>query len=317
MASRQLNQLNRHLLRQALDVLPVPALIVDAETRDCLVLYANEALAVLAGMTTGELIGRSFRAVAAAGPAADTDEPWRLRCRSGDILELRAAPLYQRPGRPGCWLLTTAARPVALAPVTPASEPEATAARFDAIGVGVFGASDAWARAGRDERLDGPTGLASRAAFAEVLQRDFALARRDQRRLSVVVFRIDAFESYLTLFGRHAADSCLRKVGHAIASSVRRAGDYCARVGHDRFAVLMTGGDEGTAEGHGARIAQRVRDLAIHHPRSLPARYVTVSWQLASAVPLRTAEEADLLDIAEAALPPPGDSSGQPARGQG
>jgi diguanylate cyclase (GGDEF)-like protein len=133
--------------------------------------------------------------------------------------------------------------------------------------------------------------------------------------LSVLVFRIDAFEAYLALFGRHAADSCLRKVGHAIANSVRRGGDFCARAGHDRFAVLMTGGDESAAPEHAARIAQRVRDLAIHHPRSLPARYVTVTWQVASSVPARAEDDADLLDQAEAGLPAPTETTPRSPRG--
>jgi hypothetical protein len=65
----------------------------------------------------------------------------------------------------------------------------------------------------------------------------------------------------------------------------------------------MTGGDEISNREHAARIAQRVRDLAIHHPRSLPARYVTVSWSLVSVVPPRSADEPELLEQAEAGLP--------------
>jgi diguanylate cyclase (GGDEF)-like protein len=168
----------------------------------------------------------------------------------------------------------------------------------------------------RDDRYDQATGLPGRAAFIDVLARDFALARREQRRLTVAVFRVDAFEAYEALFGRHAADACLRKVSRAIASLLRRAGDYPSRAGHDRFAVLMTGGDEASNREHAGRIAQRVRDLAIHHPRSLPARYVTVSWEVVSLVPPRSAEEPDLLELAEAGLPATGDETGPAPSGR-
>jgi diguanylate cyclase (GGDEF)-like protein len=308
MASRHLPHLNRHLLRQALDALPSPALIIDAENRDRLILYANEALAGLAGMAPTELIGRSFQAVAAGAPGEDGDGPWRLRCRSGDVLELQAAPLYQRPGRPGCWLLTA---PPAAVPVQPSVEAAAAAAAGTGSVPGPVGrAGDLWLRAGRDDRYDAATGLPARAAFVDVLARDFALARREQRQLTVAVFRIDAFEAYEALFGRHAADACLRKVSRAIGSLLRRAGDYCARAGHDRFAVLMTGGDETSNREHAGSIARRVRDLAIHHPRSLPARYVTVSWQVVSLIPPRSAEEPELLELAEAGLRAGADEAG-------
>jgi diguanylate cyclase (GGDEF)-like protein len=310
MASRHLHHLNRHLLRQALDALPAPALIVDAENRDRLILYANNAVASLAGMAPTELIGRSFQAVAAGAPADDGEGPWRLRCRSGDVLELQAAPLYQRPGRPGCWLLTSTPAAVAVQPATDA-QPAAAAEAAPASRAG-----DAWPRTVRDDRYDPATGLPGRAAFIDVLARDFALARREQRRLTVAVFRVDAFEAYEALFGRHAADACLRKVSRAIASLLRRAGDYPARAGHDRFAVLMTGGDDASNREHAGRIAQRVRDLAIHHPRSLPARYVTVSWEVVSLVPPRSAEEPDLLELAEAGLSATGDETGPAPSGR-
>jgi diguanylate cyclase (GGDEF)-like protein len=314
-------QLNRHLLRQALDALPAATLLVDAETRDQLILYANDAFAALAGTTVAELTGRSFRTVAAGG-AADPGGPWRVRVPGGGALELAARPLYRQPGRPSCWLLTAPVTgATALAPVAaPAAPPEVVAVesalpRSEGVATGTFSSTDLLIRARRDERSDPATGLATRVAFAEMLQRDFALACREQRRVSVLVFAIDAFEGYLGLFGRHAADSCLRKVAHAIASSVRRGGDYCARVGHDRFAVLTTGGDAEGARQHGERIAQRVRDLTIHHPRSLPARYVTVSWQLVTEVPPRAAEDPDLLERAEAAFPVAADAADR-ARGQ-
>jgi PleD family two-component response regulator len=66
--------------------------------------------------------------------------------------------------------------------------------------------------------------------------------------------------------------------------------------------VLIGGAPEDQVAAFAERIAQRVRDLAIHHPRSQLARYVTVSWSLASEVPSAQAEEPCLLEDAEARI---------------
>lgn len=273
-----------------------PALIIDAQHRDRPVVYANAALGRAIGLHPNEIIGRSADSLADSAFDPASPEPWRPRSSRGAV-ELRPAPLYDQPGKAGYWLLTAEAAPAAeLRPVNPAPAHAAPSM----AGTGVFMATDVWARSLRDDRADAATGIPGRNAMQEVLLRDWSVARREQKRLSVIVFRIDALESYHQLFGRHATEACLRKVAHSIANSLQRAADYCARVGHDRFAVMIGGAEEDRVVAFAERIAQRVRDLAIHHPRSQLARYVTVSWSVASEVPSVTADEPGLLEDAEA-----------------
>lgn len=281
-----LKKLSKHLLRQALEALDAPALIVDADARDRSIVFANGAAGQLLGLHPNELNGRSADSLAAEslqpGPAA----AWKLRGKGGGVLSLRAVPLYEQPGRVSYWLLTAGPRDQ----------------RWESSAGSAFTATDTFPRPPRDERIDAITGVPGRGAMLETLQRDWAMARRDQRRITVMVFRVDALESYQNLFGRHAKDTCLRRVAHVIANALQRAGDYCARVGSDRFAVLISGPDEGRAAQFAERIAQRVRDLSIHHPRSQLARYVTVSYAIAAEIPAAGAEEPALLDEAEARL---------------
>lgn len=299
MPSNSLKKLNRHLLRQALDAVPAPALIVDAQLRDRQVVYANAAAGRALGLHPNELIGRSTDSLADGAFDPASPEPWRPRASQGGCVDLHPAPLYDQPGKASYWLLTGATSDVA----APRSvEPGAAKTTHPMAGTGVFTATDVWARGLRDERTDAVTGIPGRNALLEVLQRDWSVARREQRRLSVIVFRIDALESYHSLFGRHATEACLRKVAHGIANSLQRAADYCARAGHDRFAVLIGGAEEERVAAFAERIAQRVRDLAIHHPRSQLARYLTVSWSLASEIPSALAEEPGLLEDAEARI---------------
>ena len=279
-----LKKLNKHLLRQALDAVSAPALIVDAQCDEKLVVYANPAAGRALGLQASELVGRSANSLCHE-PA--TPESWQLRTRDGSALALRPVPLYAQPGQASFWLLTAAApgQPALQAPARPA----AVGTRTEELP----------ARIVRDDRTDVTTGIPGRNAFLEVQLRDWVTARQEQKRLSVIVFRIDALESYQKLFGRHATETCLRRVAHAISNSLQRSTDYCARVGNDRFAVLIAGGAEDRVAQFAERIAQRVWDLAIHHPRSQPARYVTVSFAMASEIPPVSAEEPGLLEDAE------------------
>ena len=307
MSPRSLKNLNRHLLRQALDAVPAPALIIDASGPVREIVFANPALARVLGLQASELNGRSAEALAVQPFDARGTGPWQLRNPAGGSIDLQVIPLYEQPGRVSYWLLTA----------TPATQDQgqgqgqgqargargqthrqSTVARTMAT-TGVFNGTDLWARGHRDERIDVVTGIPGRQAFNEALYRDWAAARRDQRRISVVVFRVDALESYFTLFGRHTTDACLRKLAHAIANSLQRAGDLCARVGHDRFAILVQGADAEPVAAYAGRIGQRIRDLAIHHPRSPLARYVTVAWGLATGIPAQGDDEPQLLEEAE------------------
>jgi two-component system chemotaxis family response regulator WspR len=101
-------------------------------------------------------------------------------------------------------------------------------------------------------------------------------------------FSLDNFDKYLEVFGRHAADTCQRRVAQAIRRCLRRASDVAARVNSengDRLVVLSHSADEAGVREFASRIAKTVRELGLHHPRSKVARYVTVSYQTSVKAP--------------------------------
>jgi diguanylate cyclase (GGDEF)-like protein len=126
-------------------------------------------------------------------------------------------------------------------------------------------------------REDPVTGLLNERAFRDVLDHDWAVAARERGTLALVVFTLDDFEAYVGVFGRHAADSCLRRVGQSVRRCLRRASDVVARIGGDRLIVLSHTSDEQAVRDFSAQISTTVRDLGLHHPRSSFARFVTVS----------------------------------------
>lgn len=135
----------------------------------------------------------------------------------------------------------------------------------------------------RDLSRDDPiTGLLNAATFKEVLAHDWAVAAREKSSLALVSFTLDDFPAYLEVFGRHASDSCLRRVAQAIRRCLRRASDVAARLETDSgdcLVVLSHSSNESGVNDFAARISAAVRELGLHHPRSRHAKFVTVSYR--------------------------------------
>ena len=101
---------------------------------------------------------------------------------------------------------------------------------------------------------DAITGLANRTLFAERLGQLVLAARRDRRRLAVVVVNLDRFRSINESLGRVAGDELLAQVGARLAGCASHP-DHVARVGADHFAIAHPGM---TSEGE---LARNTREL--------------------------------------------------------
>ena len=136
----------------------------------------------------------------------------------------------------------------------------------------------------RDLSRDDPvTGLLNGRAFREVFEHDWAVATREKSQLALVTFTLDDFDAYVEVFGRHAADSCLRRVARAIRRCLRRASDVVARTdGADFVALSHASAEDGVRE-FAARISTAVRELGLHHPRSSSSKFVTVTFDVSVA----------------------------------
>ena len=96
-------------------------------------------------------------------------------------------------------------------------------------------------------RDDSITGLLNARAFRDVLDHDWAVAKREHASLALVAFTIDNFEQYREVFGRHAANTCMRRVAQAIRHCLKRASDVAARIDGeqgDKLIVLSHSADE-------------------------------------------------------------------------
>jgi diguanylate cyclase (GGDEF)-like protein len=97
-------------------------------------------------------------------------------------------------------------------------------------------------------RTDALTGLYSRRAFEERLEHDLALARRHGRPLTLVYVDLDNFKSLNDAQGHAAGDEALRRTARVLESATRRT-DTVARMGGDKFALLLPETTRAGAEG--------------------------------------------------------------------
>jgi diguanylate cyclase (GGDEF)-like protein len=150
--------------------------------------------------------------------------------------------------------------------------------------------------------IDRSSGLSTAEHLMEVLRRDWSIAQRDGRALTLMRIDVDGCRDYLEVFGRSATENMLRQVGRTVASAMRRTSDVVARLADDEFLVLGVSMEDARALEHAEHIAARVRSLAIHHPRSRTGRFLSVSIGVVTAVAPRTAACEVLLESAQKAL---------------
>jgi len=150
--------------------------------------------------------------------------------------------------------------------------------------------------------IDRSSGLCTPEHLMEVLRRDWSVAQRDGRRLTLMRIDVDACRDYLEVFGRGTTENVMRQVGRTIAAAMRRASDVVARISDDEFGVLGLSMEEGPAVEHARQIVRRVRSLAILHPRSTTGRYLTVSAGVVTGVASRSRGCEALLEAAQRAL---------------
>jgi diguanylate cyclase (GGDEF)-like protein len=135
------------------------------------------------------------------------------------------------------------------------------------------------------DRLDPATGLVRFAYFQETMRRDLAMARRDRRYVTLLVFEIVEYAVYRQTFGDKAADSAQRMIGAQIMSALRRAGDLCARYDESTLVAAAVGQHADEIRPLADRIADGVRQLKLHNPRGKSSRYITTRVSLISCPP--------------------------------
>jgi len=263
-------QLLEEVLRHALDGIAV------VETRDGItqVAYGNATLAALLRRSEEWVAGHRLEDIEVEAPAdpnlttTGVGSRVRLKRVDGTLVDCERWAVMLSGGRMALYY-----RPV------PRTSPGALAAA-----------------------LERSSGLSTEEQLLEMLVRDWSIGQRDGRSVTLMHFEIDSWADYLEIFGRGASDNTLRQVGRTIAAVMKRASDVVARAGQGGFLVLGVSMEADAALGFADQIVSRIRSLAIHHPRSVTGRFLTVSAGAVTAQPPRGASHALMLEATQVAV---------------
>jgi diguanylate cyclase (GGDEF)-like protein/PAS domain S-box-containing protein len=290
-----MNDWSSETWRNVIDGSPDGVVICDATAPDQPVVYANPAFLQICGYSSAALLGSNLRILQGTDrqqesrqrlkEAIENGEPCRVLIRNyrpdGTLFWNEAAlqPLRNAEGKLTHWIgyskdaggrMKSVDRPAAGLPT--------------------------WQR---EDRL---TGLHSRAYFEELLLRDWQLAQRDSHAIGLVLFDIDDLSSYNEKFEKTGGDACIRRVARVVSSSYRRGGDLVGHWEGGTFVVVIQGDAAERASEYARIVAQRARDLLIHHPRGGADRYVTISAGVASLVPPRELPLEAMINACRTAL---------------
>lgn len=149
---------------------------------------------------------------------------------------------------------------------------------------------------------DGLTGLANRRRFDDYWAEEWPRALRQATPLAVIMLDVDHFKLYNDHYGHQQGDDCLRQVGDALRTTVRRAGELVARYGGEEFVVVMPGATQAQALETAEAIRAAIQAKAMPHATSAVAPVVTVSLGVAVGTPAPTDDRERLVQEADKAL---------------
>jgi PAS domain S-box-containing protein/diguanylate cyclase (GGDEF)-like protein len=290
--AHKVKSLSRHTLEQMVTLSSEGILLADAQDPNLPIVYANPAYEVLSGYTAEELTGTSWPLVRRDGEGQPELE--RLKAAIGRSEACRVTlPDLRKDGT--SWFSHVSVEPLYnargelkyfLCIQTPV---QGTAGEQTAPDVEVTLLQRELGRARQKiaslDRIDPATGLMRLGYFQELLRRDLAIARRDQRFITLLVFEIVEFAAYRQTFGSKAADSCQRMIGAQIMRTLRRAGDLCARYDDSILVASAIGQEPGEFKALVDQIAENVRKLGLHNPRAKHSRHITVRSALVGCPP--------------------------------
>jgi len=256
-------------LRQILPTLPVPICLLDRETR---YLAANHRYATLCNTNLDKLAGKFMADFCPPNLVAKARRDFEVLDGGGSIPDheiiYRNVPLLVSvsPLVHGC---NKAVSGIAVA-LTDISRLKM---EFTAVNNSL---AAAYKHMEGIAETDALTGLGNRHGLRQFFEREILHCSKEKRPISVAIIDVDYFKSYNDQYGHIAGDECLKAIGSAIQSTIRRSWDYAARYGGEVFVIILPDTDLIGSKHVAETILQAIRNLTVQHIGS-PFERITVS----------------------------------------
>lgn len=148
---------------------------------------------------------------------------------------------------------------------------------------------------------DGLTGISNRLYLDEQLAKEWRIAQRHERELSLILLDIDYFKQYNDSYGHLAGDECLRIISGCVRQACKRPADIAARYGGEEFCCVFPETNLEGAIKIAESLSRAISIANIVHEGSPTYGKITVSMGVASTIPRNDSPNA-LISKADVAL---------------
>ncbi|MDF2177015.1 diguanylate cyclase [Aliiglaciecola sp. CAU 1673] len=124
---------------------------------------------------------------------------------------------------------------------------------------------------------DSLTGIGNRRDFDASAHYAWRRAMRRHDSFTLALIDLDYFKNFNDALGHLEGDRALQQVGLTLKGFIRRAGESCARLGGEEFALFFSGETERDALQRLNQLRIQVASLGISHPQSPIAKGLTCS----------------------------------------
>jgi len=124
---------------------------------------------------------------------------------------------------------------------------------------------------------DSLTKVYNRRHFNSIFESIINRAKRNNKIFSFLMLDIDFFKEYNDSYGHAKGDEVLYKVAQRIKTLIKRADDYCFRLGGEEFGIAYQSLTIDEANKLAEKIRIEIENLKIEHKKSSVSEFLTVS----------------------------------------
>ncbi len=124
---------------------------------------------------------------------------------------------------------------------------------------------------------DGLTNIYNRRHFDNIFEKYINNSKRNNEIVTFILMDIDYFKQYNDNYGHQKGDEVLKSVAKFLKTTVKRADDYCFRLGGEEFGIVFKAKDISKAKSFATKILKGIENLKIPHEYNSASKYITVS----------------------------------------